>query len=360
MNYCDPINWHEAANLFPILSGQELQELAADIKENGLINPVVLLDEKVLDGRNRLLACKKSEVSPVFTHFVQNGVSPVQLVISMNLKRRHLSNGQRAAVAVEAKPLLASEAKKNQKLGGYSERFLKNVKPLVSEPVHVDKEIAKQFDVSQGYVYAAQKIKDKDDKVFQKVKSGELSIPEANKELGFKQSTKAMVSSDSNEWYTPEYYIKAAKLVLGSIDLDPASCEVANRVVNAKNFYTQEDDGLTQKWFGKIWLNPPYGDIGPKFVAKVIEQFESSKIEEAILLVNSHCTDSKWFKPLFNHTLCFTDHRSKFWNNEGIGSAPTHGSVFVYLGDSSIKFYENFKQFGSIVESYKKESNGRT
>ena len=53
---------------------------------------------------------------------------------------------------------------------------------------------------------------------------------------------------------------------MGGIDLDPASCAEANKIVQAKQFYSQRDDGLKQPWFGRIWLNPPYGRFAPKFV----------------------------------------------------------------------------------------------
>src|SRR2546430_17584816 len=67
----------------------------------------------------------------------------------------------------------------------------------------------------------------------------------------------------SNEWYTPSKYIETAREVLGSIDLDPASCELANRTVKADKYYTKEDDGLSKEWHGNVWLNPPYGKINP-------------------------------------------------------------------------------------------------
>jgi len=61
-----------------------------------------------------------------------------------------------------------------------------------------------------------------------------------------------------NEWYTPTVYVEAARQVLGEIELDPASSEIAQRVVQAVDYFTIDLDGLKQPWFGKVWLNPPY------------------------------------------------------------------------------------------------------
>lgn len=64
--YLNHTNWHAALSLFPELEGKELRELATDILANGLLNPIVLAGETVLDGRNRLLACKIASVEPKF------------------------------------------------------------------------------------------------------------------------------------------------------------------------------------------------------------------------------------------------------------------------------------------------------
>ena len=90
---------HEYANWFPMLSESELLELADDIERNGQLEPIMLLDGKVLDGRNRLAACQLVDVEPRTTTY--NGADPQAYVVSQNLCRRHLSESQRAMVAAK-------------------------------------------------------------------------------------------------------------------------------------------------------------------------------------------------------------------------------------------------------------------
>ncbi len=68
--------------------------------------------------------------------------------------------------------------------------------------------------------------------------------------------TEVLHSSASVEWFTPEPFIQAVRAVMGGIDLDPASCEFANRVVKADRIFTAEQDGLSQEWSGRLFLNP--------------------------------------------------------------------------------------------------------
>jgi len=90
---------HEAANVFPMLPEDELADLAADIKANGLIHPIVLdEDGALIDGRNRLAACRMAGVDPTFTSL--NGADPVAYILSANVARRNLTKGQRAMAVV--------------------------------------------------------------------------------------------------------------------------------------------------------------------------------------------------------------------------------------------------------------------
>jgi ParB family chromosome partitioning protein len=160
-------------------------------------------------------------------------------------------------------------------------------------------------------------------------------------------------SSESPEWYTPERYVDAAREVLGSIDLDPASSAAANEVVRAKQFYSATDDGLAQPWYGRVFLNPPYGTSAPKgsatFVPKLVTEYQSGRTTAAVLLTSAHGTDTEWFSLLWDYTLCFTDHRLAFWNEDGDSAGPTFGSAFTYLGPDRDAFAHVFGAFGAIV-----------
>ena len=88
---------HPLAELFPMLPESELRELADDIVTFGQRVPIVLLDGMVLDGRNRLAACRFAEVEPRFVEY--EGDDPLNFVLSHNLHRRHLTESQRAMIA---------------------------------------------------------------------------------------------------------------------------------------------------------------------------------------------------------------------------------------------------------------------
>jgi ParB-like chromosome segregation protein Spo0J len=121
---------HPAADLFPMMTEDELQELAADIAANGLLHPIIVDDDKqLIDGRNRLAACKIAQVEPRFERL--NGHDPLAYIVSENIERRHLTKGQRAiALAmIYPEPEKGGRGKKSDALNsavsaGFSSRRL--------------------------------------------------------------------------------------------------------------------------------------------------------------------------------------------------------------------------------------------
>ena len=111
---------HPAADLFPLLEGQEFVDLVEDIRSRGLIEPVWMHGGVLLDGRNRWRACNEAGVKVRTRRYV--GDDPLGFSIAQNVKRRHLDVGQRAAIALRALPLFAGRRGRAAARGGATRR----------------------------------------------------------------------------------------------------------------------------------------------------------------------------------------------------------------------------------------------
>lgn len=159
-------------------------------------------------------------------------------------------------------------------------------------------------------------------------------------------------NSGNNEWYTPEVFVIAARNVMGGIDTDPASSEIANRTVGAAVYYTEETNGLAHEWRGRVWLNPPYAQpLISEFCAKLVTEIDANRVEQACVLVNN-ATDTAWFHDLFSRcaAVCFVRGRIKFVDKQGNASgAPLQGQAIVYFGELIEEFTNTFSTFGKVL-----------
>jgi len=162
------------------------------------------------------------------------------------------------------------------------------------------------------------------------------------------------------ERYTPARYIEAVRKVLGEIDVDPATCAMAQNVVRAKMFFTAQTDGLSKEWRGRIFLNPPYHrDLAPRFIRKLVEEIDLGHVTAAIVLTNN-CTDTDWFDAAFRScsSLCFTHGRIGFLTPPiGTEVFPTQGQTFFYFGNEAVRFEDVFCTIGFCVQPTRNYEN---
>lgn len=251
---------HPAAELFPMMDGDGLRALAHDIAANGLLNPIVTYQGRILDGRNRAAACELASVDPITVEWRDPGCGPVAWVVSQNLKRRHLTPGQRAVCAL---PLWAGRRKhgrpkKLPDLGVFESRD----------------DLAELFAVSPNTLTAAAFIEECATDLLERVASGELALDAAHKqakrriEQAEEQSAREIVMADvpvdanGSDWrmLAGDFRERLADLPDGSVDLiitdppypaefQPLWSDLAKHALRVLS-----DDGILCALSGKIQL----------------------------------------------------------------------------------------------------------
>lgn len=145
------------------------------------------------------------------------------------------------------------------------------------------------------------------------------------------------------EWFTPERWLKRVRAAMGGIDLDPATCEFAQRLVRAREWFNIERDGLAQPWHGRVFCNPPYSrGVIDRFVDKVLA--ERRHYEQAIVLVDNR-SDTAWFHRLAGiaSALALPKGRIAFYSEDPLARAPSiWGSAFAYVGNRRDAFAAAF------------------
>jgi ParB family chromosome partitioning protein len=180
-----------------------------------------------------------------------------------------------------------------------------------------------------------------------------LRGPSWRKAMGERGSTdqKGASGTGENEWFTPPEYIEIARQVLGEIDLDPATHASAQQFIQAREFYTEDDNGLVQDWHGRVWLNPPYAQPFIKqFIDKLCAERRTGRVTGAILLTHNY-TDTRWFRQITKlaDAICFAKTRVRFIQPGGKPASPTQGQAFSYFGDDVPSFESAFCKVGFIV-----------
>lgn len=172
---------HELCCIFPEMPDQEINELARDIAQVGLIDPVITYQGKILDGRNRFRACLMVDVSPRCEEWSGQAGSPLRFVVSRNLTRRNLKTEQRAAIAVKLKDRIAEDYRMRQVAGlkkgsREPESRLSNLGQTGADSLG---ESAAMMRVSRSYVADAQAIREASPTLFAAMEVAEVTVPAA-------------------------------------------------------------------------------------------------------------------------------------------------------------------------------------
>lgn len=159
------------------------------------------------------------------------------------------------------------------------------------------------------------------------------------------------VELDRDSCSTPKWVIDLAREILGDIDLDPATNEAAQRVVGATTYYTAEDDGLSQEWSGRTWLNPPFSQpLIVQFTRRLVQEHHAGRVPAAIVLTNS-ATETDWWQHLARHcdALVFPSKRIQFWHpTEDLGDQNRHAQTFFYFGTAAARFVDVMRRAGML------------
>jgi len=374
---------HPYSLLIPEATDEEFQALKSDIAENGLQERISLYQGKILDGRHRYRACIELEIEPDLMPLDDDltDKKAKSLVISMNVKRRHLTAGQKAMIAAEMVTTdeKGGRPKNRAKMHGFDQEIttdeaseMMNVSPRSVKQARqvIEKASSSVVDaVKKGEVAVsdAASIVDKPKKVqdfaVKSVREAKKKAEETGKDNKVTLKKVAQVADNNPllrgakagggevEWYTPPEMVDLAREAMGSIDVDPASNPTAQQWIDAGEYFTAETDGLAQEWNGNVWINPPYKtDLIRGFADKAVEEFKAGRMKQMCWLSPPNSTDANWCQGLFeiSSAICFPNERTRFIASDGHAEGSAWSSMIIYVGKGSVKFDKAFSKIGVV------------
>jgi phage N-6-adenine-methyltransferase len=152
-----------------------------------------------------------------------------------------------------------------------------------------------------------------------------------------------------DEWGTPPEVWRPLSRAVGGFDLDPASG--AEPVPIADTRYTKEDDGLSQQWFGNVWVNPPYSNPGD-WIEKAVEQHRQENTDIILMLVPARTNTNYWSNyATCADFVCFYDHKLKFLQSgeRAPDYLPSAVALLVF-GEPTDELIEVMNEDGWVVD----------
>lgn len=207
------MQYHDVANLFPMMNDDEYAALVADIHQHGQRDPIWILDDRILDGRNRWQACNTLGVCPTTRQYDGPTDTPalVNFVVSLNLKRRHLSSTQKGFVALDIEKLLGEDAA--TRVGGRPRNgekpsqmfdqvfecpnchmsYRKSTGHICANNRRAAQQAADIIGTNRQYVSDAKRIASTAPDVAEQARNGMISMPEAKKLAALPEPDRATI-----------------------------------------------------------------------------------------------------------------------------------------------------------------------
>lgn len=249
------MQFHELANVFPLIEGDEFAGLVADIGKQGLLEAIVLLDGKILDGRNRYRACLEAGVEPHFEDF--DGEDPVAFVVSKNVARRHLDESQRAMAAARIATLQDGQKKSAAPIGA----------------PHTQSEAGDLLNVGRRSVQRARDVLDQGEATLVKaVEQGKVSVSAAADVATLpKQEQAEIVAKGEKEILEAAKRIRAQK----------SEAKREERIERIAEIAVGNRDLNTGKIYPVIYADPPWQyDYSPTEVRAIENHYPTMSLEQ--------------------------------------------------------------------------------
>lgn len=162
---------HPLALMIPPMKQEEYESLKSSIKGNGLLSPITVFEEKILDGRHRFRACSELGIKPRFENFHENGVSAHEFVSSQNLTRRHLTVSQLACCAALLYERLKMPARARLGIGIKTGNGTNH-----KRKDRTDYKVGRIFGIGQQSVSKASTLKNRSPRLFKEVFEGKVKL----------------------------------------------------------------------------------------------------------------------------------------------------------------------------------------
>ena len=203
----DKVDVHELAAAFPLTEGKEFEQMKKSIETEGQQIPVIMYKGKLLDGRNRWQACRELGIAVKAVEWHGPGTAE-EMILAINLRRRHLTTGQKAAIAVKLLPFIEQQAAKRMMAGTAADPSAK------LHQGRSDELAGKKVGVCGRSVSKANEIKVASPDIFHQLFIGELTLAQAQRRIKPQAESPSPCQSSSPSHSTKGSWLKPLKEII--------------------------------------------------------------------------------------------------------------------------------------------------